>query len=374
MFSYRIIKTCKQSGARIGVLSTPSGEIETPVFMPVGTNGTVKTLTPEELIETGSQIILSNTYHLYLRPGTEILHNAGGLHKFMNWNKPILTDSGGFQVFSLSRMRKVTDEGVKFSSYLDGSVHFITPEKSIEIQKIINSDIIMAFDECTKSGTSYKDSKIAVDRTLKWLERCYNVADNDKQVLFPIVQGNVFKDLRIESIERTLKYCKCGIAIGGLSVGEESQVMYEILDCLKPFYPNNMPRYLMGVGSADYIVEGVCRGIDMFDCVLPTRLGRNGTAMTMRGNITIRNAIYKNDFSPIEDDCDCYTCKNYTRAYLRHLINAGEALGGRLISLHNIRLLHRLVERIKDAIRQDSLLSFRDKFINEYKPRLDRVD
>jgi queuine tRNA-ribosyltransferase len=342
--------------------------------MPVGTNGTVKTLTPEELIETGSQIILSNTYHLYLRPGTEILHNAGGLHKFMNWNKPILTDSGGFQVFSLSRMRKVTDEGVKFSSYLDGSVHFITPEKSIEIQKIINSDIIMAFDECTKSGTSYKDSKIAVDRTLKWLERCYNVADNDKQVLFPIVQGNVFKDLRIESIERTLKYCKCGIAIGGLSVGEESQVMYEILDCLKPFYPNNMPRYLMGVGSADYIVEGVCRGIDMFDCVLPTRLGRNGTAMTMRGNITIRNAIYKNDFSPIEDDCDCYTCKNYTRAYLRHLINAGEALGGRLISLHNIRLLHRLVERIKDAIRQDSLLSFRDKFINEYKPRLDRVD
>jgi len=374
LFSYRIIKTCKQSGARIGVLSTPSGEIETPVFMPVGTNGTVKTLTPEELIETGSQIILSNTYHLYLRPGTEILHNAGGLHKFMNWNKPILTDSGGFQVFSLSRMRKVTDEGVKFSSYLDGSVHFITPEKSIEIQKIINSDIIMAFDECTKSGTSYKDSKIAVDRTLKWLERCYNVADNDKQVLFPIVQGNVFKDLRIESIERTLKYCKCGIAIGGLSVGEESQVMYEILDCLKPFYPNNMPRYLMGVGSADYIVEGVCRGIDMFDCVLPTRLGRNGTAMTMRGNITIRNAIYKNDFSPIEDDCDCYTCKNYTRAYLRHLINAGEALGGRLISLHNIRLLHRLVERIKDAIRQDSLLSFRDKFINEYKPRLDRVD
>lgn len=374
MFSYKIVKICQQSKARIGILSTPSGKIETPVFMPVGTNGTVKTLTPEELTEIGSQIILSNTYHLYLRPGMEILNNAGGLHKFMNWNKPILTDSGGFQVFSLSRMRKVTNEGVKFSSYLDGSTHFITPEKAIEIQKIINSDIIMAFDECTKSGTSYKDSKIAVDRTLRWLERCYNVATNDHQLLFPIVQGNMFKDLRIESIEKTLKYCKCGIAIGGLSVGEESHIMYEVLDILRPYYPESMPRYLMGVGSPDYIVEGVCRGIDMFDCVLPTRLGRNGTAMTMKGNMTIRNAIYKNDFSPIEDECDCYTCQNYSRAYLRHLINADEALGGRLISLHNIRLLHRLVEKIKDAIKSDSLLTFRDEFMSKYQSRIDKLD
>lgn len=374
MFSYKIIKECKQTKARVGVFSTPSGIIETPVFMPVGTNGTVKTLTPEELLDVGSQIVLSNTYHLYLRPGTETLQKAGGLHRFMNWTKPILTDSGGFQVFSLSKMRKITDEGVYFASYLDGSKHFISPEKSIEIQKIIDSDIIMAFDECTKDGTSYKDSKLALDRTIIWLKRCFDAATKENQILFPIVQGNMYKDLRIESIEKTLDYCKCGVAIGGLSVGEEKEVMYEILETLKPYYPQNMPRYLMGVGSVDHIVEGVCQGIDMFDCVLPTRLGRNGTAMTLFGNLTIRNAMYKNDFSPIEEDCDCYTCKNYSRAYIRHLINAGEVLGGKLLSLHNIRCLHRLTEKIKEAIYSDSLLDFRNSFFSKYKPRLDRCD
>lgn len=366
MFKYEVLKTCKQSGARIGRFTTPSGEIITPVFMPVGTNATVKGLSPLELKEIGSQIILSNTYHLYLRPGTEIIEKAKGLHKFMNWDKPILTDSGGFQVFSLSRIRKVSDEGVSFSSFLDGSQHFLSPSDSIKIQQSLGSDIIMAFDECTSSDSGYNKSKEALERTIKWLNICYNTADKENQMLFPIVQGNMFHDLRIESIERTLPFCKCGIAIGGLSVGEEKPIMYEVLEQIRPYYPEKMPRYLMGVGSADCIIEGVCRGIDMFDCVLPTRIARNGTAMTKYGDITIRNATYKDDFSPIEDDCDCYACKNFSRAYIRHLINTDEILGGRLISIHNIRFLHRLINQIKAAILNDRLYDFRDEFMNSY--------
>jgi queuine tRNA-ribosyltransferase len=366
MFSYEVIKEDKQTGARIGRLTTPHGVIETPVFMPVGTMASVKALSPEEVAEAGSQIILSNTYHLYLRPGHELIRRAGGLHKFMNWHKPILTDSGGFQVFSLSKFRKITDEGCYFDSFLDGSKHFFSPEKSIEIQKALGSDIMMAFDECTTPSIGRDKAADALERTLKWLERCYNVADNPEQMLFPIVQGNVYGDLRVESIKRTLPYAKCGIAIGGLSVGEPKPVMYEMLDVLRPYYPENMPRYLMGVGSADCLVEGVVRGIDMFDCVLPTRIARNGTAMTMRGDITIRNAVYKDDFTPVEEGCDCYCCRNYTKAYVRHLINTDEIFGGRLLSIHNIRFLHRLMDKIKEAIRLDRLKDFRDEFFQNY--------
>ena len=367
MFSYEIVKECKQSGARIGRFTTPHGVIETPVFMPVGTMATVKALSPEEIKETGSQIILSNTYHLYLRPGHEIIKAAGGLHKFMNWDGPILTDSGGFQVFSLSSLRKITDDGVQFNSFLDGSKHYFTPEKSIEIQKALGSDIVMAFDECTAGDTTYKKAKEALDRTVNWLDRCSKVELPENQIMFPIVQGNMYADLRLESLERTVPYAKCGIAIGGLSVGEPKPVMYEMLDVLQPALPKNMPRYLMGVGSADCFVEGIARGIDMMDCVLPTRIARNGTAMTMHGDLTIRNAQYKDDFSPVEEGCDCYCCRNYSRAYVRHLINTDEILGGRLLSIHNIRFLHRLAAKIKEAIYADRLLDFRDEFIAGYE-------
>jgi len=368
MFKYEVVKECKQSGARIGRFTTPHGVIETPVFMPVGTKATVKSLSPEEVKEAGSQIILSNTYHLYLRPGHELVKKAGGLHKFMNWDRPILTDSGGFQVFSLSALGKIDDDGVYFNSFIDGSKHFMTPEKSIEIQRCLGSDIMMAFDQCTPGGVSYDKSKTAMERTLRWLERSANAAEGaEDQILFPIIQGNMFEDLRVESVKKTVPYAKCGIAIGGLSVGEPKEVMYRMLDVLRPYYPKNMPRYLMGVGSADCIVEGVCRGVDMFDCVLPTRIARNGTAMTMHGDITIRNAAYKEDFSPIEEGCDCYCCRNYTRAYVRHLINCDEILGGRLLSIHNIRFLHRLVDKIKEAINLDRLLDFRDEFIAGFR-------
>lgn len=368
MFKYEVVKVCKQSGARIGRFTTPHGVIETPVFMPVGTKATVKSLSPEEVKEAGSQIILSNTYHLYLRPGHELVKKAGGLHKFMNWDRPILTDSGGFQVFSLSALGKINDEGVYFNSFIDGSKHFMTPEKSIEIQRALGSDIMMAFDQCTPGGVTYEKSVMAMERTLRWLERSAKAAEGaENQMLFPIIQGNMFEDLRIESAKRTVPYAKCGIAIGGLSVGEPKDVMYRMLEAIRPYYPENMPRYLMGVGSADCIVEGVCRGIDMFDCVLPTRIARNGTAMTMHGDITIRNATYKEDFGPIEEGCDCYCCRNYTRAYVRHLINCDEIFGGRLLSVHNIRFLHRLVNKIKEAIMQDRLLDFRDEFIAGYR-------
>lgn len=365
-FSYETIKVCKQSGARIGILHTPHGDIETPVFMPVGTQATVKSLTPEELKDVNAQIILSNTYHLFLRPGNEIVKKAGGLHKFMNWDRPILTDSGGFQVFSLSDLRKITDDGVEFRSHLSGEKHYITPEKDMQIQEDLGSDIMMAFDECTTYGTDYNKSKKAMERTLSWLDRCYKYHKNDNQALFPIVQGNFYKDLRLESLERTKPYVKYGIAIGGLSVGEPKELMYEMLEVLNPNLPKNVPAYLMGVGSPDCILEGVIRGVDMFDCVLPTRIARNGTAFTSKGKVVVRNGQYKEDFTPLDDECDCYCCKHYTKAYLRHLINAGEILGGRLLSIHNIRFLTHLMEQIKDAIRNDRLLDFKDKFLKKY--------
>lgn len=365
-FKYEVIKECKQSGARIGKLYTPHGVIETPVFMPVGTQATVKSLSPEELEQVNAQIILSNTYHLFLRPGHEIVKKAGGIHKFMNWNKPVLTDSGGFQVFSLSDLRKINDDGVEFRSHLSGAKHYITPEYNMEIQNAIGADIIMAFDECTTYGTDYKNSKIAMERTLNWLDRCYNAHKNEKQALFPIVQGNFYEDLRMESLKRTLPYVKHGLAIGGLSVGEPKEKMIEMLDILKPHLPKHVPIYLMGVGSPDYIIESIIRGIDMMDCVLPTRIARNGTALTSIGKVVIKNAKYKEDFSTLDAECDCYTCKNYTKSYLRHLINADEIFGARLLSIHNIRFLTNLVDQIKAAIRQDRLLDFRDEFYKKY--------
>lgn len=361
-FSYETTHICKQTGARTGIFHTPHGDIETPVYMPVGTAATVKTLTPEELVTADSQIILSNTYHLYLRPGHEIVAKAGGLHKFMAWNRPILTDSGGFQIFSLNELRKINDEGAEFRSHIDGSKHFISPERAVEIQNALGGDIMMAFDECTPAGVDYAAAERAVKRTSEWLKRCYDAQKNEEQMLFPIVQGNMFSDLRRRSLELSLPYAGCGIAIGGLSVGEPKEVMYEMLDELQPHLPQNMPRYLMGVGSPDCLVEGVLRGVDMFDCVLATRIARNGTAFTSKGKITVRNGNYKEDFTPLDDDCDCYCCRNYTKAYLRHLINTDEILGGRMLSLHNITYLNRLMRRIREAIRNDSYGDFVREF------------
>ncbi len=369
-FSFKEIHVCKQTGARVGEFTTPHGVIKTPVFMPVGTQATVKTLAPYELEELGAQIILSNTYHLYMRPGENTVRNAGGLHKFMNWNKPILTDSGGFQVFSLARLNKITDNGVEFNSHIDGSRHVFTPEKSIDIQNALGSDIIMAFDECSAAGCDKVYAERALERTTRWLERCYVHHKNEKQMLFPIIQGNMFEDLRLRSLREVKQFARCGIAVGGLSVGEPKSVMYRMLDALRPEFPQNMPRYLMGVGSPDCLAEGVLRGIDMFDCVLPTRTARNGLAFTHAGKITVRNAVYKEDTSPLDQECDCYTCRNFSRSYLRHLINAGEVLGARLLSYHNLYYLTRLMESIRDAILNDR---FGD-FMTEFRARKEYTD
>lgn len=366
-FSFEVIKECPKTGARAGIFHTPHGDILTPVFMPVGTQATVKGLKPEELKEAHTQILLSNTYHLFLRPGESIIKKAGGLHKFMNWDKPILTDSGGFQIFSLSDLRKVNDDGVEFKSHLNGERFFITPEKCIDIQEALGSDIIMAFDQCTEAGATYNESVEARRVTKQWLERCYKHHTTENQMLFPIIQGNMFKDLRAKCVEDCLPYAKCGIAIGGLSVGEEKPVMYDILDFLQPLLPNDQPRYLMGVGSPDCLVEGFARGIDMMDCVLPTRIARNGTAFSPDGRMVLKNAKYKDDFSPLQDDCDCYACKYYTRAYIRHLINTGEMLGAELLSIHNIRFLTKLAEDCRNAILEDRFPEFKEKFLSHYK-------
>ena len=366
-FEYIVTHIDKNSGARTGVFKTPHGEIETPIYMPVGTQATVKSLTPEDLNKIKAQIILSNTYHLYLRPGNELIEKAGGLHKFMHWNKPILTDSGGFQVFSLSDFRKISDEGVEFKSHLNGEKHFMTPEKCVKIQNDLGSDIVMQLDECTEFGTDYNKSKLAVERTEKWLKRCYEAQKNENQMLFPIVQGNVFPDLRIDSLNRALPYVRCGIAIGGLSVGEPKEKMYEILELMQNKYPKDSPRYLMGVGSPDCLIEGVLRGIDMFDCVLATRIARNGTAFTSTGKVVIKNAKYKEDFTPLDSECDCECCKHYTKAYLRHLVNCGEILGARLLSIHNLRYLLKLMEDVRKSIKEDRFLEFRKEFYEKNK-------
>lgn len=365
--TYELIKTCKQSGARLGVLHTPHGDIETPIFMPVGTQATVKSMTPEELKEIGSQIILSNTYHLYLRPGHELVKKAGGLHEFMHWDKPILTDSGGFQVFSLGPLRKISEEGVEFRSHLDGSKHFLTPEKAMEIQNALGSDIMMAFDECAPYPASREYVKNSLERTTRWLERCKEAHKNpERQALFGIIQGGMYKDLREQSAKEITAIDLPGYAIGGLSVGEPKPMMYDILEHTTPFMPVDKPRYLMGVGSPDDLIEGVIRGVDMFDCVLPTRIARNGTAMTSQGKVVVRNATYAEDFTPLDPECDCYTCRNYTKAYIRHLIKTNEILGARLITTHNLHFLLKLMENIRQAIREDRLLDFREEFFTKY--------
>lgn len=365
-FKFEVEHVDKKTGARAGRFITPHGEIKTPVFMPVGTQGSVKGVLPKDLEEeVKAQIILANTYHLYLRPGDEIVKNAGGLHEFMQWKKPILTDSGGFQVFSLSDLRKITEEGVTFQSHHDGSKHLFTPEKVMSIEENLGADIIMAFDECSAYGCTRKEAESAMGRTLRWLDRCKNAQNLPDRMLFPIIQGNLYKDLREISTRETIPYAKCGIAIGGLSVGEPKDLMCEILDFLQPKLPENMPRYVMGVGTPDYLMECVKRGIDMCDCVLPTRLARNGTALTSKGKIVVRNGVYKEDFSPLDPNCDCYCCRNFTKAYLRHLINVNEIVGATLISIHNMRFLVKLMEDMREAIFADSLTEFINEF--EYK-------
>ena len=365
-FSFEVIKTDPETGARAGVLHTPHGDIETPVYMPVGTQATVKGVFPRDLKEAGSQIILANTYHLYMRPGDDIVKKAGGLHKFMNWDKPILTDSGGFQVFSLGKLNKITDEGVEFSSNIDGSKHFFTPEKAMQVEQNLGADIIMAFDECSEYGYNHAQAEAAMKRTAAWLERCYKFHDKQEQALFPIVQGNMYKDLRGESLRRTLPFVKHGIAIGGLSVGEPKPIMYEMLDYLQPLLPTDVPRYLMGVGSPDCLIEGTLRGVDMFDCVLATRIARNGTAMTSSGRVVVRNGRYKEDFTPLDSECDCYCCKNYTKAYLRHMINVNEMYGAMLLSLHNITFLHKLMKGLRESILGGYVKEYTQEFYRKY--------
>ncbi len=365
-FSFEVIKTDPETGARAGIFHTPHGDIETPVYMSVGTQATVKGVLPRDLKEAGSQIILANTYHLYMRPGHELVRAAGGLHKFMNWDRPILTDSGGFQVFSLAKLNDIRDEGVWFRSHIDGSKHFFTPEKVMEIENALGADIIMQFDECSEYGVDHKYAEGALERTVRWLERCAKAHKNENQALFPIVQGNFYKDLRLASVEAAKPFAKYGLGIGGLSVGEPKPLMYEMLDAMQPALPTNVPRYLMGVGSPDCLIEGVMRGIDMFDCVLATRVARNGTALTSRGKVVVRNAVYKEDFTPLDEECDCYCCKNYTKAYLRHLVNAGEMLSSMLLSLHNITFLNKLMKGLRRAILEGGLKEFREEFYAKY--------
>lgn len=366
-FSFEIEKVCPKTGARAGIFHTPRGDIKTPVFMPVGTQATVKGLRPEDLNDMGAQIILSNTYHLFLRPGHDIIEKGGGLHKLMNWDKPILTDSGGFQVFSLSDLRKVSEQGVEFRSHLSGEKFMMTPELCMQIQRSLDSDINMALDQCTEAGATYAEAEKARELTKIWLKRCYEEHQGGNHVLFPIIQGNMYKDLRAKCVEDCVPYAKCGIAVGGLSVGEEKEVMYDMLDFLQPLLPAHMPRYLMGVGSPDCLLEGFARGIDMMDCVLPTRIARNGTAFTKHGKMVVKNSHYKEDFKPIEEDCDCYACKHFSRAYIRHLINAGEMLGAELLSIHNLRFLIRLAEKSREAILGDYFPEFLAEFRAKYK-------
>ncbi|MCM3611356.1 tRNA guanosine(34) transglycosylase Tgt [Planococcus sp. MERTA32b] len=364
---YEHIKTCKQTGARLGIVHTPHGSFETPAFMPVGTQATVKTMSPEELKAMNAGIILSNTYHLWLRPGNDVIKEAGGLHKFMNWDRPILTDSGGFQVFSLSEFRNIKEEGVHFRNHMNGDKLFLSPEKAMEIQNDLGSDIMMAFDECPPYPASHEYMKSSVERTSRWAERCLEAhARKDVQGLFGIIQGGEYEDLRKQSAQDLVSLDFPGYAIGGLSVGEPKDVMNRALEFTTPLMPTNKPRYLMGVGSPDSLIDGAIRGIDMFDCVLPTRIARNGTLMTSTGRLNIKNAAFKRDFNPIDEKCDCYTCKNYTRAYVHHLIRADETFGIRLTSYHNLQFLLNLMEQVRQAIREDRLGDFREEFFEAY--------
>ncbi len=366
---FKINSTSADTSARTGRLSLKNGEIDTPIFMPVGTQATVKTLSPEELKKCGASIVLANTYHLFLRPGPQIIEDAGGLHEFMNWDRPILTDSGGFQVFSLSDMNEIQEDGVYFQSHLDGASHFISPEKSIEIQMQLGADIIMAFDECVSNPADKEYVEEALNRTLRWAERSLQALENkgSDQNLFGIVQGGTYPELRKVSARETRKFDFPGYAIGGLSVGEENEVMYQMLETTIPELPEEKPRYLMGVGTPVDLIEGVKRGVDMFDCVLPTRLARHGSLYTSRGRITITNSQFKDDYTPPDPDCSCYLCRNYSSSYLRHLLKRNEIFGHRLASFHNIYFFLDLMRKLRYNIKRDSLNDFCDKFYAKYK-------
>ena len=363
---YELLKKENNTKARYGLLKTNHGEFKTPMFMPVGTLANVKTLTPEELKAMNSAIILSNTYHLWLRPGEDVVSKAGGLHKFMNYDGPILTDSGGFQVFSLAKKKDIVEEGVTFKSHIDGKKLFLTPELSIQIQNKLDSDIAMSFDECIPYPANYEYAKKSTERTIRWAKRGLNAHKNENQSLFGIIQGGEYEDLRKLSAEETVKMNFDGYSIGGTSVGEDKTTMYNMIDYAIKYLPEDKPRYLMGVGTPDYLIEAAMAGIDMCDCVLPTRIARNGTAMTSHGKVVVRNATYERDWEPLDPECDCYTCKNYTRAYIRHLIKTNEILGVRLLSIHNLRFLTKLMERVRIEIENDNLGTFKEEFYKKY--------
>ena len=364
---YRLIKKEKHTGARLGEIITPHGTFPTPMFMPVGTQATVKAMSPEELKAMGAGIILSNTYHLWLRPGEDVIAQAGGLHKFMNYNGPMLTDSGGFQVFSLGKTRKIEEEGVKFKSIIDGSSLFLSPEKAIEIQNKLGADIIMSFDECAPYPCTYEYMKNSMERTLRWAKRGKEAHKNtDKQALFGIVQGGEFPDLREHCAKELVAMDFPGYSIGGTSVGEPKDVMYKMVDDAIKWLPKDKPRYLMGVGNPIDLIECAIRGIDMYDCVLPTRVARHGAVMTSQGRLNINNEKFKYDFTPLDPECDCYACKNYTKAYIRHLHKCDEIFGKTLLSIHNVNFLLQLAKDIREAIKEDRLLDFKEEFLNKY--------
>ena len=363
-FSFELIHTDKNTGARAGILHTPHGDIETPIFMPVGTNSSVKMLTNYDIEQTGAQIILANSYHLYLKAGTKLIKQFGGIHGWMNWNKPVLTDSGGFQVFSLADLRKITEDGVAFRNPKDGSKHFISPEISMEIQEDIGADIIMAFDVCSPFPCSYEEAKKAMEQTHRWLERCFKAKTNPKQALFPIVQGAFFEDLRRESASVISSYDAVGYAIGGLSVGETKDVMNHFVELTAPLLSENKPRYLMGVGTPEDLLDCIKRGIDMFDCVLPTRNARHGSFFTHEGKKIIKNKEFEADASPLDELCDCYACKNHSKAYIRHLFRCQEGTSAALMSIHNIKFLLDFAKSCRQAILNNE---FEDFYNANYK-------
>ena len=366
--TYELVKKDERTGARAGIIHTPHGSFPTPIFMPVGTQASVKGVSPDELRDLGAGIILSNTYHLFLRPGMDLIREAGGLHKFMHWDRAILTDSGGFQVFSLGDLRKITEEGVTFRSHIDGSKKFLSPEVSMEVQMALGSDIVMAFDECVPYPADYDYAKKSTERTIRWLQRCKEAMTAPNQGLFGIVQGGMYKDLREWSARETTAMDLPGYAVGGLSVGEPKELMYEMLEYSTSLLPQDKPRYLMGVGTPDCLVEGVQRGIDMFDCVYPTRVARNGMAMTWTGRLVMKNAQFTHDHHVLEEGCGCYACRNgYTRAYIRHLVRANEIFGLRLLSLHNLYFLQEFMRRMRQAILDDRFTEFRSDFFNHYQ-------
>lgn len=366
--TYELVKKDERTGARAGIIHTPHGSFPTPIFMPVGTQASVKGVSPDELRDLGAGIILSNTYHLFLRPGMDLIREAGGLHKFMHWDRAILTDSGGFQVFSLGDLRKITEESVTFRSHIDGSKKFLSPEVSMEVQMALGSDIVMAFDECVPYPADYDYAKKSTERTIRWLKRCKEAMTAPNQGLFGIVQGGMYKELREWSARETTAMDLPGYAVGGLSVGEPKELMYEMLEYSTSLLPQDKPRYLMGVGTPDCLVEGVQRGIDMFDCVYPTRVARNGMAMTWTGRLVMKNAQFTHDHHVLEEGCGCYACRNgYTRAYIRHLVRANEIFGLRLLSLHNLYFLQEFMRRMRQAILDDRFTEFRSDFFNHYQ-------